>query len=377
MTDLVVMSLEGWDEVWRRNQHLVSGLLATDTDLRVLFVEPPVDPLFDVSRGRRPSAGRRVTQIPGVADGRLWRYRPVKWLPRRIDPHGDERRARAVRRAARGLGMRRTLLWINDLDATTLSIATGWPTLYDMTDDWLAADRPSAELRRIGTAEEYLLTHAAEVVACSAELLRRKNPQRPSDLAPITLIPNAVDVADYRQPMSRPADMPSGAVAVYVGTLHEDRLDVDVCVHTARSLGKDATLVLVGPNALGTAETTRLQESGAILLGPRSRTDVIAYLQHADVLIVPHLVNDFTDSLDPIKLYEYEAVARPVVSTAVAGFRESDSPLISIADAPAFGAAVAVQVRQPPAMPSLRLVPDWTERVSQMRQTLARMALRI
>ena len=44
---------------------------------------------------------------------------------------------------------------------------------------------------------------------------------------------------------------------------------------------------------------------------------MIAYLQHADVLVVPHLVNAFTDSLDPIKLYEYQAVDKPVISTPV------------------------------------------------------------
>ena len=56
MTDLVVVSLEAWDGVWRRNQHLVSRLLAADPDLRVLFVEPPADPLHDVVAGRAPAA---------------------------------------------------------------------------------------------------------------------------------------------------------------------------------------------------------------------------------------------------------------------------------------------------------------------------------
>ena len=56
MTDLVVVSLEAWDGVWRRNQHLVSRLLAADPDLRVLFVEPPADPLHDL---RRRSGVRR------------------------------------------------------------------------------------------------------------------------------------------------------------------------------------------------------------------------------------------------------------------------------------------------------------------------------
>ncbi len=47
-----------------------------------------------------------------------------------------------------------------------------------------------------------------------------------------------------------------------------------------------------------------------MLLGARPSADVPAYLQHADVLVVPHIVTPFTDSLDPIKLYEY-AGCRP------------------------------------------------------------------
>ena len=41
--DVVVLSLEGWDQVWRRNQFFVRELLATRSDMKILFVEPPVD----------------------------------------------------------------------------------------------------------------------------------------------------------------------------------------------------------------------------------------------------------------------------------------------------------------------------------------------
>ena len=58
--DLVVASLEAWDGVWRRNQHLVSRLLRDDPELRVLFVEPPADPIHDARRRSRPRRG------PGV-----------------------------------------------------------------------------------------------------------------------------------------------------------------------------------------------------------------------------------------------------------------------------------------------------------------------
>ena len=65
----------------------------------------------------------------------------------------DERLARAIERAAEKAGMRHPLLWLNDPRAADLARSTRWPTLYDLTDDWLAADRPGPELDRIRRGE--------------------------------------------------------------------------------------------------------------------------------------------------------------------------------------------------------------------------------
>jgi len=43
------------------------------------------------------------------------------------------------------------------------------------------------------------------------------------------------------------------------------------------------------------------------------------------------VVSPFTESLDPIKMYEYMATGKPIVSTACAGFRDLRD-LIHIAD---------------------------------------------
>ena len=370
MTDLVVVSLEAWDDVWRRNQHLVAGLLRSDPALRVLFVEPPADPTHDLRSGRGPSFARGVREVPDVAPGRLFTVRPVKWLPRRLDRHADERLARAVMRAADSLDMRHPLLWINDPGAVAVAERSGWPMLYDITDDWLAADRPPAERQRAAANEARLLGLAGEVVVCSPELVRRKSTSRS-----VTLIPNAVDADAYRRPSARPADLPDGPVALYLGTVHPDRIDVDLCEATARALGEAGTLVLVGPNLLAAEQAARLRDAGARLLGPRARDAVIGYLQHADVLVVPHVVTEFTDSLDPIKLYEYQAVGRPVVSTPVAGFRDADDPRITIASGDAFAEAVAAAVPAASRFPDGADGPvaDWSERVTAMAAVVHRL----
>lgn len=368
--DLIVVSLEAWDDVWRRNQHLISRMLRTDQDLRVLYIEPPADPLHDLVSGRRPSRGRSPRPVVGF-DGRLVRYRPTKAFPRRIDRRADDRLSSAMQRAARAVGMVNPVLWLNNPDAAALAKRTGWPTLYDVTDDWLVAERPEAEVHRLQGNEEWLLSHASQVVVCSPELLRRKAQRRAGS---IELIPNAVDTAAYRTPRARPPDLPP-ASAVYVGTLHTDRLDVELCEATATALRGRGHLVLVGPNALSAADSRRLTAAGAVLLGARTSEQVIGYLQHADALVVPHRVTPFTESLDPIKLYEYAAVGRPVVATPVAGFRDTQDARVQIAAASDFVEAV----RQ--AVPGTTRFPEgadagvagWDQRAEEMRAIVARL----
>lgn len=370
MTDLVVISLEAWDEVWRRNQYLISGLLELDPSLRVLFVEPPADPLHDLLNGR-PAQGHRRSR-PDAGDGRLFTYRPVKWLPRRLAPGTDDHLARRVVREAARLEMRHPLLWLNDPRTANLSIHTGWPTLYDVTDDWVAARRPDEEHRRLLAGENTLLRTAAEVVVCSPELLKRKAPQRAD--RPIEMIRNAVDVEAYRRPATRPIDLPAGRTAVYAGTVHADRFDVETCARAAEALRGVGSVVLVGPMLLGAADKSRLRKAGVVALGARPKDAVPGYLQHADVLIVPHLVTDFTESLDPIKLYEYQAVGKPVVSTSVSGFRDSGDDRIEVVSATQFPRAVARNAQLALQDRPASAAPDWSTRTREMQLVLRRLA---
>jgi glycosyltransferase involved in cell wall biosynthesis len=155
-------------------------------------------------------------------------------------------------------------------------------------------------------------------------------------------------------------------VVLYVGTLHRDRLDVDLCAALASALGDFARFVLVGPVALDAGDQARLADAGAVLLGAREHTAVPGYLKNADVLVIPHLVTGFTDSLDPIKVYEYLAAARPVVCTPVAGVRELDGDTVNVVSATAFVEAVTLVLAEPPAARPAPAVATWDERAAAM-----------
>lgn len=358
---LVVCSLEAWDDVWRRNQFLVRELLAQDPDRRVLFVEPAFDVLHErrLARGRVHQRGLR----PLPEDGRVVRFEPVKWLPRRLGPWADRHRDRQVRRAVAQLGFEVPTLWVNDPGYASLAERVPWPSLYDITDDWVAAG--DARVAASAAADEARLFRCcAAVVVCSPDLARSRRAVWPD----LVVVPNAVDADHLRAPRSRPADLPPGPVAVYVGTLHTDRLDVDLVVDLAAAR-PDLTVVLVGPDALSAEASTRLAAvPNVVRTGPRPYRDVPGYLQHADVLVVPHVVTSFTESLDPIKAYECLAMGRPTVATPVAGFRGETAP-IHVAERAVFVETVLACLADPGEAIE-REVPTWTERAEEFAAAL-------
>ena len=241
LRELVVCSLEPWDDVWRRNQFFVDALLRRNPSLRILFVEPPADPLHDLSNRHRPG-GRSEKAIR--ADGRLVTFRPLKPLPRRLGGISDAALQRQVLGAARRMGFTRPVLWINDVTYAPLIAQTGWPSVYDVTDDWLLAPFGPRELERLRTTRRDRPRRRDEVVVCSPALAETRGAGRD-----VALIPNGVDVEHFRRPRPRPADLPSPPAAVYVGSLHEARLDVELLEELARSL-ETLQVVLVGPDSL-------------------------------------------------------------------------------------------------------------------------------
>ena len=307
----------------------------------------------------------KLRPVPGRPQ--VIRFQPTKPAPRRLGAWVDRSLTRQVLRAASRAEIVRPTLWINDLSFASLARCCSWPVLYDITDNWLAASgspRYHEERRR---REEQLLRIAGTVVVCSSELARIKGSGRP-----VRLVPNAVDEDHFRAPQPRPTDLPEAPVAVYVGTLHDERLDIGLILATADAL-PDVHLVFVGPNACSDETNHQLRSRSNIhLLGARPYQSVPAYLQHATVIIVPHVVSEFTESLDPIKAYECIAVGRPTLATPVAGFRDLGGS-ISVAapeDFPArLHAIIHADTRTPSAFDSRP--PTWAERAEEFDAALS------
>ncbi len=362
-SSLVVCSLETWGTVRRRIRILVDELVERDPGLQVLYVAPAVDIPHELRQGHRGSLS--VPSLEQVHP-RVHVLRPRKWLPRVAGPWADRSLGRQVDHAVARLGLVDPLVWVNDASYAAYALGTGWPTVYDITDDWLLAPMAPRQEARLRADDALLLERSGAVVVCSPDLARSRGGRRPVDL-----IPNGVDVDLFRTPQPRPVELPVSPVAVYVGTLHEERVDVPLLLDVARSR-PGLQVAVVGPDSLGSASHDALAAEPSVhLLGPVPYDRVPAFLQHADVVVIPHQVNPFTESLDPIKAYECLAAGRPTVSTPVAGFRDLGGPVV-VADRDRFVAAVAEVLDAGTSAAALVDVPTWRQRAGAMADVMER-----
>lgn len=220
-----------------------------------------------------------------------------------------------MRRALQSLGIDSPALWTQDPRAATLLDALSCDTLvYDLTDDWAAFETDPARRAQVQANIERLAGRAELVLACSRQL--EESARAWSDR--VHYLPNAVDApgAAVGPEPAEIRELPHPRLG-YVGTLHGSRLDVGLLVEAAR-LRPEWSFVLLGPNELAPADNVRLLGAANVhYLGVQPHSRVRGYLEALDVGLIPHLVSDFTRSLDPLKLYEYLAAGLPVVATPV------------------------------------------------------------
>jgi glycosyltransferase involved in cell wall biosynthesis len=216
--------------------------------------------------------------------------------------------------------------------------------VFDMADDW-------GELmpgRRARFAELYrrIAAEADEVIVVNPALGERFPGREP------VLIRNGVPQSMIDAP-SRPA---SERTLVYVGTLTL-RFDAPL-VRQILELLPDWRLDIVGAcmyPGLGRAphpELERLLDIGPRVTwhGPRPREDLIGVLDGASVAILPHR-REHTLGQDSMKLYDYAARGRPIVSTPWSETLASDGPphIATAASSSEFAFAIEAAADEPAA----------------------------
>jgi glycosyltransferase involved in cell wall biosynthesis len=309
----------------------MQALLRQGAARRVLFVEPHAL-LSAVREGIGHGAAVHVARealnlrvlAPGIAG-----VTPCQVVPFARFHHVNALNALAgvplVRRAARRLGMRAPVLWIsNPAYAPYLAHLDAAIVVFDRTDAW--AHMPS-RASAATTRAERALARRADVVFAVSEALRRDAARYNEH---VYLLPNAVDPRRFAAVDRACADRREASARIgYVGSIWRPRFDVQL-VRAVAALRARYQFDFLGPTH---GEHVLPFSANVRFLGPREYEAVPAFLATCDAAWIPHRVDALTESMNPIKLWDYLAAGLPVVATTVAGTGDAGD-LVRVAHTP-------------------------------------------
>jgi glycosyltransferase involved in cell wall biosynthesis len=339
--DIVLLSTADWDNpFWTNKQHVAVELARQGH--RVLYLD---------SLGlRRPSAsardlrrvGRRLLKAmrtPRQVRENLWVWSPIV-LPWHTNPL-VRRLNRALLSAGlwtwlKLLGLRRDWLWTyNPLSTEFFDLRTFALCIYHCVDEIKA--QPGMPVEVLERVEEQLCHEADIVFTTSTQLTetRRRWNQNTHYL------PNVADFGHFQAALDESTSLPADLAAIpgprlgFIGAISGYKINFQLIRHLAKCR-PDWSVVLIGEVGEGDPWTDVSLLRGLPnlhLLGPRPYSDLPSYLKGFDVALLPNQVNEYTDSMFPMKFFEYLAAGRLVASVRLKALLDFQD-VVAMADSP-------------------------------------------
>jgi glycosyltransferase involved in cell wall biosynthesis len=218
----------------------------------------------------------------------------------------------AVRRALRRTGIERYLSWFVVPHPGFLAHRLGEDfCVYYCIDDYAA--HPGVDADLIGRRDEALSLDADQLFVAPPALLPIKQAINPTT----TYAPHGVDLDLFlsarapETPVAEGARGLSGPVIGYIGSLHE-WIDIELIAWLAQARPQWSFL-LVGHAA---ADVSALRALPNVrLAGPQPYATLPTWAKAFDAAIIPYRMNRQVANANPLKLREYLATGKPVVST--------------------------------------------------------------
>lgn len=183
------------------------------------------------------------------------------------------------------------------------------------------------------------------------------------------LFENAVDEAFLGDPSATPISSEGPPRLGYVGTLSE-RTDLELLEHLALSR-PDWRLLIAGKSEYPLAELPWLELPNVKYLGVLPYAELPSFLRGLDVCLIPHRNTEYSQSMSPLKLFQYLASGRPIVSSEVAGLEKAAGHVRLAMSRDDFVAAIDQTLKEDTLEMSARRIElarreTWVSRVSGM-----------
>lgn len=346
--DILILSTQDWDALPTRKHHWARKLASRGN--RVVYVEQQMHLL-----GWLADIGNQYKRIwswmngPQIVSEGLWVFTLPIVLPffqvfRFVNSLNNSLLAPIIRWALRRIGFNINILWAYTPHAASLIGRFGEEfVVYECVDDFTAT-RGLVRSSTIGALEQDLLSMVDQVIVTHAGLQEAKS----GISRRLDLIPNGADLRHFalagRQdtvPPKEVSELPKPVIGFHGWIQYW--IDFDLIAYAAHKR-PDWSFALIGPiEPLARVNKVR-GLSNVHFLGKMPYENIPALIAGFDVCINPFVLDRLSDTVSPIKLYEYLASGKPVVSVDMPAAREF-ADLISIVHTPdEFVAALEDQI---------------------------------
>ncbi len=354
--DIVALAPCSWSGNWQRPQHILSRI--SNNQCNVLYIEP-TPPLLSRSLWigltssslQRPHVVFRQTMIRATPDLALMIVPPVCLLgarySRRITRWNGRQIAIRLSDALAWAGISRSRFFFWATLPEHLEIVQHFPdvpVVYDCMDDQSGWNRFLDKDRLIAQLEQELV-HRARVVFASSEPLVRKIASYGSHAH---IVRNAVEARRFARGAEErlvPPELSNveSPIALYIGNV-APWVDTETLYELA--LTGDVAVVLVGEVSTDIGKLEAL--ANVHILGPRPYRTIPSYIEASDVCLYPFRTSSLTESVNPVKVWEYLAGGKPVVSYDFAEIRQMGEVVRIAGSREAFIKAVQETLRDMP-----------------------------
>ena len=338
-----------WFAENRTSSHHMARRLAERANL--LYVDSPGMRAPTTSGRDLKRIWNKLTQamrLPTRTPQGLW-HCTVPQLPWRNLPGVDKLNhwfgAWAVRRAMRHAGISDAILWfVVPHPSFMLDAVPHQRAIYYCIDDYAA--HPGVNIERIRACDAQLTRQCDHVFVAPPALVDAKKAVNPNT----SFSPHGVDVALFAQAQSADTVVPAAAAALrgkgtvigYFGLIAA-WTDVALIEWLAQQRPQ-WNFLLIGHASVDVSALKRLPN--LTLTGPQPYESLPGWAKAFDVAIIPYLQNQQVRNANPLKLREYLATGKPIVSVPTPEV-ERFAALLHVADGrEAFLAAIELALHE-------------------------------
>ena len=222
----------------------------------------------------------------------------------------------AIREAIQFLNMKnKVLLLQNPMAVGVVHNLKEDAFIFDAIDNWLYHPQMQQNKETVERNYNFIMKEADAIFTVSESLkdFFQKGNER------VYWIANGVDKEYFQESWITDIEKRKNATIGYMGKI-QDRVDFDL-IESCLKQYPDHTFLMMGPVYSQKDRVKQIKSRCANIhfLGDIHYKELPKKMKEMDIAIIPHKVDAFTNSMNPLKIYEYLAAGKQIITTPVAG----------------------------------------------------------